>query len=209
MRFFSFSELRPKKWFFVGETKIIPGRDARLPGEAVGRPVAITWFEQADEDANGVIVQRVNSDTFEMELMLSSPAEIMRAAGCYPAAAGSDTVSARDVEIELEGKFMDYSLTVFTHGLMASELLDDPFAFHLSEPVDAEQALWTSVVLEDMTKMGLARRLEATPFTFTSHSPRGHPPHYFSDHPTTNITTTTTSHHHPPPTDHYSQGDSG
>ena len=160
MRFFSFDGLHPKKFFFVGETKVIPGRDARAPGEAIGRPVALCWFEQIDEDANGIIVQRVNCRDAHMELMLSSPAELIRAAGCYPTP--SDTASARDVEIELESKFMNFALNIFTHQRMDSDHLDDPFTFHLSEPTDAEAALWGSTPVEDLTKMGLARRLEAT-----------------------------------------------
>ena len=148
------------KFFFVGETKAIAGRDARVEGDALGRPIALVWFEQIDEDADGPIVQRVNCSKAEMELMLSSPAEVLRAAGCFPTA--SDSATAREVEIELEAKYMDHSLTIFNHRRSSSDHFDDPFTFHLNNPTDAEASLWASVAMEDLTKMGLARRLEVT-----------------------------------------------
>ena len=158
MRFFAFSDLSTTTCFFVGETKIIPGRDAKAEGEAIGRPIAITWFQKVDTDSDGMIVQRVNDTRHEMELMLCNLAELIRAAGCYPTA--SDTATAREVEIELEAKFMDYSLVVFTHTRMADEHFDDPFTFHLSNPSNAEHVHWADLDLPEMTKMGLARKLE-------------------------------------------------
>ena len=168
MRFFSFSSLRPNKVFFVGDTRIIPGRDARAPGETVGRPVVVSWFEEIDNDANGIIVQRVSDRAPQMDLMLCSPAELVRAAGCYPAPGAA---TARDAEVELESKFMNFDLTIFTHRRLDSDDLEDPFTFHLSEPTDAEELMWSKTPYEDHTKMGLARRLEASGVAPTETAP--------------------------------------
>ena len=133
MRFYAFVELHPIKYFFVGESKIIPGRDARMPGEAIGRPIALTWFEQCDDMGGDPLVKRVDDTKAEMQLQLLTLAELLRAAGCYIPSAAEDT--ARDVELRLEAEFMGFSLTTFRHERIESgEDNADPFVFRLDAP---------------------------------------------------------------------------
>ena len=92
--------------------------------------------------------------------MLATLAEMRKAAGFVLHVSVNDT--ARQVEIALEQGFVNHDLLRFQHKRVPSDLDEegDPFVFLLSGPADAEQVFWVHTQLCDLTKMGLARRLE-------------------------------------------------
>ena len=123
MNFYSFGDLKDGLYFFVGEHKSFAGRDERAAADAIGRSLAVTWFEKFDNSPGGTLVRRVDRGGDSMQLMLVTIAETIKAAGHVPPI-GSDA-SARDVELLLEASFMDHSLTRFEH-MREVASLEDP-----------------------------------------------------------------------------------
>ena len=92
-----------------------------------------------------------------MDLMLQTPAELLRAAGWMPPVAVD--ASAREVVLMLGSTFLDHTLVRFEHQRETAHA-EDPFVFSLRNPNDAEQMMWDGTSLPEMPKMALARRLE-------------------------------------------------
>ena len=157
LHFYAFHDLKDGIYFFVGENKSLPGRDEKAEADAHGRSFGVAWFEKMDDAPDGVLVHRVAREGHSMDLLLQTPAELIRAAGCAPPVITDAT--ARAIELALESRFLDYSLTRFEHR-REIDVEEDPFVFTLTNPVDAEQIMWGERKIEDFTKMALARRLE-------------------------------------------------
>ena len=66
MCFYRFDALKDGLYFFVGEQKSLPGREARSDIDAIGRPLAIAWFEKCDDTIDGVLVRRADRDPSHM-----------------------------------------------------------------------------------------------------------------------------------------------
>ena len=156
--FFGFHDLKPNQYFFVGEKKSLPAREARSDTDAIGRSLVGCWFEKVEATTEGVIDQRVDRAAPHINMMLCTLAELPRAAGYNPPARPNDT--ARAVEIALESSVFDHNVLRYAHRRLQNEAHADAYTFLLHEPADAEQVFWTKTALSDMTKMALARRLE-------------------------------------------------
>ena len=157
MQFYAFQDLKDGLYFFLGESKSLPGRGEKAESEAIGRHFGLTWFEKVDDLPDGVLVRRTAREGQHMDLMLQTPAELLRAAGwMLPVAVDA---SAREVELMLEATFLDHTLVRFEHQRETADA-EDPFVFSLRNPNDAEQMMWDGKSLPEMPKMALARRLE-------------------------------------------------
>ena len=146
------------RFFFIGENKSLPGRGDRGDSEAIGRSVAVAWFEPCESVGAGgaLYVRRVAREQDAMELLLLTLAEVLRAAGHYPTVSVADT--ARDVELLLEADFMSKSLGRYDS--IRETAADGPFVFALESPIDAELRYFDETPLDALTKMALARKLE-------------------------------------------------
>ena len=115
------------------------GRDRPSEGDAVGRPLAITWFDMyrstdTEDGEDTIVVQRVDTTVPHMHLLMCTIAELLRSSGHYPVVGDND--SARDVEIKLESMFLDFELTVYTHVRVPVDRSGgDPFVFELRDPL--------------------------------------------------------------------------
>ena len=157
MQFYAFQDLKGGLYFFLGESKSVPGRGEKAESEAIGRHFGQTWFEKVDDLPDGVLVRRTAREDQHTDFMLQTPAELLRAAGWMPPVAVD--ASAREVELMLEATFLDRTLVRFEHQRETADA-EDPFVFSLRNPNDAEQMMWGGKSLPEMPKMALARRLE-------------------------------------------------
>ena len=81
MQFYAFLSLKDGLFFFLDESKSFPGRGEKAESEAIGRHFGLTWFEKVDDLPDGVHVRRTAREGQHMDLMLQTPAELLRAAG--------------------------------------------------------------------------------------------------------------------------------
>ena len=110
--FYRFLGLHPPRYVMCAENKSLPGRDKQPEGAALGRPMSIAWFEEVSTTIDGVVVKPVaESANGELKLMLSSIAELARAAGYYPAIPADST--ARESELILERGFLTNDLVEY------------------------------------------------------------------------------------------------
>ena len=95
--------------FLVCENKIFAGREQRAEGEALGRPLAVAWFEKHSSCAQGDILRPVaGHEQQTLALQSTSVAELLRAAGHFVEVAVG--TNERDHEVLLESCFLNYSL---------------------------------------------------------------------------------------------------
>jgi hypothetical protein len=121
LHLYMFSNLHPHRWLFIAENKSLPGRDAPKPGQVIGRPLSIVWYEKAsDEDVaecddvqvDEVLLVPTASDGHCLPICDISLGELSLAAGYYP-----DDILAehteRDVELLHESRFLNHGVLHF------------------------------------------------------------------------------------------------
>ena len=141
-------------FFYVSENKIVAGRRSRGEGEAVGRNLAVVFFEPLG--AGQDLVRRVDREHPAMTPKLLTIAEIMSNCGIRVPLDASR--NAADIEMALEEAFAAEDLRRFTGHLETSA--DEVHVYTLSDDVPAEAAFLEQEPLETLTKMALARLLE-------------------------------------------------
>ena len=55
--FYAFEQLRDGLYLFVAETKSVPNRTESGPGQCVGRPLVVCFFERRERVGDGVLVE--------------------------------------------------------------------------------------------------------------------------------------------------------
>jgi len=50
---YMFESVPNKRYFLVGESKSFAGREAKAEEEAIGRPIAVSWFHKVSDSAQG------------------------------------------------------------------------------------------------------------------------------------------------------------
>ena len=161
-RFYSFEGLRSELYLYVAENKSLPGRESRAEGEALGRPLAVAWFEKREINPDGSItVQRVDrTSATALKTMLSTVAEIYHAAGAAYKDFGEDGTS-RIIEIDMEERMGTEPRLIWIAEHLWEE--EDPWVFRLSGSEPAELKYLedeSSVDPGKLTNMALARLLE-------------------------------------------------
>lgn len=143
---------RPSCLFYISENKALAGREERGSGEAVGRPLVLTFFEEIA----GGIVRRVDRASSSMRPWLLTIAELLIAAGVW--LPPDPERSPRDAEAMLEDLFVEQNL----QRLKGTVEPDAPevHMYQLGEAVDAEAAFLAETPPQSLTKVALARCLE-------------------------------------------------
>lgn len=154
---FSFSSC-PSVFFYVSENKIVAGRRSRMEGEALGRNLAVVFFEPLEVGGN--LVRRVDRGDLAMTPKLLTIAELMTNCGIRlplgDGAGASRTAAAS--ETALEEAFANEDLRRFTGNLETEA--EEVHVYTLTDEVPAERAFLEEEPLETLTKMALARLLE-------------------------------------------------
>ena len=145
-------------YLYVAENKSVAGREGRYDGDALGRHLAVAWFELREERDDGIVVRRVDrSSPRGLNTLLCTLAELLHAAGePYPALGAEAT--ARDQEIAMEARFATVPRPHFESSHIWEE--DDPWTFLLSSPASAETKYLAETAIGDLNNMALARQLE-------------------------------------------------
>ena len=102
----------PSAVLYIADNKTLPGKEDRsYEGEALGRKLAVVFFERLPEP--GSLVQRARRDTQGMHQSLLTVAELLLAIGgiVVPADPGR---TAANTELLLEGRYMELDITRFT-----------------------------------------------------------------------------------------------
>ncbi len=121
--------------FLVCENKIFAGREQRAEGEALGRPLAVAWFEKHSSCAQGDILRPVaGHEQQTLALQSTSVAELLRAAGHFVEVAVG--TNERDHEVLLESCFLNYSLNKYTVERCPD---DSAWSFIAYDPRDVEE----------------------------------------------------------------------
>ena len=145
---------KPSVILYIAENKVLAGREDRTyEGEALGRKMAIVFFE--DMDAG--LVRRVSKETFGMHQVLLSTAEILQtlqAIDLPPDPARTTTQTELLLETHYEHlEILRCSCTLEPAG-------PEVHVYHLDGEVNAETALALELSAEQRTKMVLARALQ-------------------------------------------------
>jgi hypothetical protein len=162
-RMYAFTKLAPNRYLYVAENKSFANRDLLGVDDAIGRPLAIAWFEETTDGLEmamgGAFVAPVAGAEGTLELTHASIAELGHAAGLYIAMPANAT--ARDEEIAIEA-------TLLSQDIVSWEVVraDRPdhracWGFVLIEPsADIEQYAFETRPLAELTKMALCRQLQ-------------------------------------------------
>ena len=160
--FYNFPALNHRRWLLVAENKSLPNREARVEGDAIGRPLTILWYEESDLGGTDVHVVPVSNDVGRFDLMEATIAEISSAAGYHPPLPRD--ASARDHEILHERHFLDHNVSVCEGNRVSYDMGGDTgpdWSFVLSQDThDVEQYCFSQRRFADLTKMALARQLQ-------------------------------------------------
>ena len=141
---YRFLDLPTEQYLFVARARAAPGRDRRADDDAQGRSIAHVWFQpelddngvnRVGPDGDSVIVKPIEGLLGQLILKAASLSEILGAAGVYPIVGATDT--ARDIERQLELKFLDYDLVRYKSVRVGTEI--DPWSFCLMDVANAEE----------------------------------------------------------------------
>lgn len=142
----------PSSPFYISENKSLAGKEDRnYDGEAYGRKLAVTFFEEAA----GGLVQRVEKEHLGLAQRLLTVAEILQTCG---APFANPARTAAEAETFLEAQFMDIEIcrlvgTLDTHA-------GDVHMYRLGHEVLAETAYALELKNHLRTKMVLARCIQ-------------------------------------------------
>ena len=146
---------KPAATLYVAENKTLAGKEDRVyEGEALGRKMAIVFFE--DAPGPGSLVRRVNRETTGMQQTLLSIAEVLQTLGVH--IPPDPERSAAQTELFFEGKYENLEVLRFTCAVEAAAL--EPHTYSLGDEQHAETALASEVPGDSRTKMMLARCLQ-------------------------------------------------
>lgn len=142
-------------YFFVGANQSKPGRDARQESEALGRSLAVAFFEEEDNLAEGKLLKPIddNGDTI-LHLQNKTIAELSLACGFHPAVSHNDT--AREVELMHEAALLRHDVQM--HTVVRHD--ENNWKLVLVDSCFIEDHYVDTVAIQDMTKMGLARQIQ-------------------------------------------------
>ncbi len=109
LSFYCFDNIDPNLFFYVVETKILPGREARNSDEARGRALSVVWFKRDEEaDVGDICVKRCHPEQQSLAMKSLTLAEVL-----VHAKGGADVregESDRTREIRLEADFLNHEL---------------------------------------------------------------------------------------------------
>ena len=147
---------KPSVVLYIAENKTLAGKEDRIyEGEALGRRMAVVFFEDIPGHAN--MVRRVHRENMGMQQRLLSIAEVLQTLGGHGVPADPARTAAQ-LEQLLERQYEHLELTRFRCSVETAH--PEAHVFSLSDEVDAEQALALEVPVGDRTKLILARSLQ-------------------------------------------------
>lgn len=143
---------RPARLFYVSESKALARREERAGGEAIGKPLVLTFFEEMGPG----VVRWVDRSGALMRPWLFTAAELLSAVGVW--LPPDPERSSRDAEAQLEDLFVE-------HGFRRLQGQVEPGAsevhvYTLHDEVDSEIAFFAEAQPNALTKIALARCLE-------------------------------------------------
>ena len=145
---------QPSVILYIAENKTLAGKEDRsYEGEALGRKMAIVFFEQQDEG----LVRRVNRETLGMQQQLLSIAELLQTIGGVPLPADPARTAAQ-TEVLLESNYEH--LEILRYSCVLEPAAPDTHVYTLENEVHAEVALALELGEDSRTKMVLARCLQ-------------------------------------------------
>lgn len=140
--------------FYVNENKVLAGGERRGKGDAVGRNLVLTFFEDIPDHPG--LLRRLERDGGSMHPRQMTLAELVQACGvilpCNP-----DRTSAESERL-LEEAWATLDLRRFSGNLETESL--EVHTYSLSEEANAEDAFVQDEPFESLTKVALARFLE-------------------------------------------------
>ena len=142
--------------FYINENKVLAGREQRGEGEAVGRNLVITFFEDLPDHPG--MVRRIEREGGSMHPRQMTLAELLQSCGvvlpCDPARTSAES------ERLLEEAWDTQDITRFSANLETEGL--EVHIYSITDEVDAEEAFVREEPFEGLTKIALARFLERT-----------------------------------------------
>ena len=147
---------KPSAVLYIAENKTLAGKeDRKYEGEALGRKMAVVFFE--DMDGPGDLVRQVNRESHGLHQVLLTIAEVLQTIGGVDVPADPER-TASDTELLYERLYEDLEIQRFT--AVVEPAAPDPHVFHLEGEVNAEIALAMEVPADHRTKMILSRCLQ-------------------------------------------------
>ena len=145
---------RPSVIFYIAENKILAGREDRTySGEAMGRKMAIVFFEEQE----GGLVRPVNQDIMRIRQELMSMAELMQTIGVIRLPHDPERTAAT-TELLLEAHLQDQEILRFSCDVEPEA--PQVHTYSLGPEVLAETAFALETPAELRTKMLMARALQ-------------------------------------------------
>ena len=144
---------RPTALFYIAENKILAGKEDRTySGEALGRKLAIVFFEEQE----GGLVRPVNQKTLRMHQELMSMAELLQTIGVIHLPPDPERTAAT-TELLLEAHLQDLEILRFS--CVVEPAAPEVHTYSLGPEVLAEAAFALETPADHRTNMMLARAL--------------------------------------------------
>ena len=135
---YSFAAFR-RVVFHVAENKILAGREQRGEGDAEGRVIVITFFEDSEGSSPASrLVQPVDRSGTGLKPRISTVAELIKACG-EPLPADVARLSVAEQEAYLEERFAAHDLRRFTGALETSA--DDRWTYALKKTSPTQNSI--------------------------------------------------------------------
>lgn len=153
-RFFKVGSSCSSLTFYVNENKVLAGGERRGEGEAVGKNLVLTFFEDLPDQPG--LVRRLEREGGSMHPRRMTLAELVQACGvvlpCNPARTSAES------ERLLEEAWATLDIRRFSGNLETESL--EVHTYTLCDEANAEEAFVHDEPLEGLTKIALARLLE-------------------------------------------------
>ena len=143
-------------YFLIARSRTAPGKEAAREGEPQGRSLALAWYQQYDEDIDGIHVKPVVDRLGELHITQTTVAEISLASGYFPHLTPDDDAQA--AETKHVDAFLNHEPTHFDS--VRNFTADQPWGFTLTNPTNVEDCVFAKRSVKDLTKFALARRLQ-------------------------------------------------
>ena len=144
----------PASILYIAEHKTLAGKEERgYEGEALGRKMAVVFFERAPGPRN--LVQRARRDAEGMHQILLTIAELLLALGIVLPADPERTTA--EAELLLEKRYEHLEIMRFEGSVQPAA--PGVHVYQLGDEDHAETALVSATPADELTKMMLARAL--------------------------------------------------
>ena len=159
LKMYRFASIGDSPFVFIVENKTFAGREAKPPGQELGRTMSLAFFHMVGIEANGVqLAPLALTTTGALDLKSLSVSHLVRSCGMHLPDPAPPGATPRDIELLYEQALLSKELVVYRVSERLPTTTDEvSWLFCVNEPVDAEDYFVERTAPEELTKTALSR----------------------------------------------------